>query len=89
MSLKDVFLLTSPAPKPWCAECQQTVKRSEFSTNTFLCLTCEEMLLAQVRRWATFRAHDMAQRAVAQQRATPSLLNRVRREHDGRPQLGH
>lgn len=89
MSIKDVFLLSSPAPKPWCAECGQTVKRSEFSVHTFLCLTCEDLLLKQVRQWATLRAHDVAQQAIARQRATPSLLNRVRREQSGRPELDY
>lgn len=87
MGIKDVFLLTSPAPKPWCAECGQTVKRSEFSLATFLCLTCEDLLLRQVRQWATWRAHDLAQQAIARQRATSSLLHRVRRGQAGRPEL--
>lgn len=77
MGIKDVFLLTSPAPKPWCAECLRTVKVSEFSTATYLCLDCERLLLVQVRQWARTRAHDVAQAAVARQRATPSLLRRT------------
>lgn len=87
MGLRDVFLLTSPAPKPWCAECGQVVKPKDFSVHTFLCLTCEDLLLKQVRQWATWRAHDLAEQAKAKQRATGSLLHRVRRENASRPEL--
>lgn len=80
MSVKDVFLLSSPAPKPWCAECGRMVKPREFSLHTFLCLECEGLLLESVRRWATMRASEAARSARVRQRATGSLLNRVRRE---------
>jgi hypothetical protein len=63
------------------------VKSSDFSTSTFLCLVCEDQLLAQVRQWATIRAHDMAQQAIARQRSTSSLLNQVRRTTPGRAAL--
>lgn len=87
MGLRDVFLMTSPAPKPWCAECQRTVKPSEFSVHTFLCLDCEGLLLRQVRQWATLRAQELARQAIARQRGTSSLLHRVRREQSSRPEL--
>lgn len=78
MSIKDVFVFGNPAPKPWCAQCERTVKASEFSTATYLCVQCEEQIAAQIRQWATQRARDVARGVIDRQRATTSLL----------PQLG-